>query len=109
MGYGKGYDHNFVINGANGEMRLAAEIKGDKSGIVMQILSPEPGLQFYGGNFMQSKIDLKNGMKDDYRTAFALEPQHFTDSPNQPSIPPTVLKPGEVYKTSSLYRFKIEE
>lgn len=105
LGYGKGYDHNFVINGANGVIREAAEITGDKSGIRMQLFSSEPGLQFYGGNFMQSKNELKHGTKDEYRTAFALEPQHFPDSPNQPSYPSTVLKPGEVYKTSSVYRF----
>jgi aldose 1-epimerase len=106
--YGKGYDHNFVIKGESGTMRLASEIKGDKSGIVMQIFSSEPGLQFYGGNFMQSKNKLKNGAKDEYRTAFALEPQHFPDSPNQPSFPSTILNPGEVYKTSSIYTFKAE-
>jgi len=69
-----------------GAVRLAAEATGDKSGIVMQLFSTEPGLQFYGGNFMKSKNDLKGGVKDDFRTAFCLEPQHFPDSPNQPSF-----------------------
>lgn len=83
----------------------AATVKGDQSGIVMDIYTQEPGLQFYSGNFMQSKNTFKTGAKDDFRTAIALETQHFPDSPNQPNFPSTVLKPGQVYKTSSLYKF----
>lgn len=101
--YGKGYDHNFVVNGTG--FRKAAEIKGDQSGILMEVWSGEPGLQFYGGNFMDSKKPMKNGTKDDYRTAFCLETQHYPDSPNIPSFPSTTLKPGEVYKTTTVYRF----
>lgn len=103
---GGGYDHNFVLNGTkeNG-MNHAATVKGDKSGIVMDIYTQEPGLQFYSGNFMQSKNTFKGGAKDDFRTAIALETQHFPDSPNQPSFPSTVLNPGQVYKTTSLYKF----
>lgn len=100
---GKGYDHNFVLNG-NG-MKKAATISGDLSGIVMDVYTEEPGLQFYGGNFMQGKNTFKNGAKDDFRTAFCLETQHFPDSPNEPTFPTTVLKPGEIYKTSSVYAF----
>ena len=100
---GKGYDHNFVLSG-NG-MKHAATVTGDQSGIIMDVYSEEPGLQFYGGNFMQSKNTFKNGVKDDFRTAFCLETQHFPDSPNQPGFPGTVLNPGEVYKTSSTYKF----
>ena len=62
-------------------------------------------LQFYSGNFMQSKNTFKDGSKDDFRTAFAMETQHFPDSPNQPSFPSTVLKPGDIYKTYSVYKF----
>lgn len=101
--YGKGYDHNFIIKG-NG-YRKVANIKGDKTGILMEIFSSEPGLQFYGGNFMQSEKPLKYGMKDDYRTAFCLETQHYPDSPNQPLFPSTTLSPGQTYKTSTLYKF----
>lgn len=101
--YGLGYDHNFVIKGSG--FRKAAEIKGDKSGILMEVWSEEPGLQFYGGNFMKSQKPMKNGTKDDYRTAFCLETQHYPDSPNIPSFPSTTLKPGAVYKTSTIYRF----
>ena len=104
--YGRGYDHNFVIGGTEKNIRLAAEVSGDKSGIIMQIFSSEPGLQFYGGNFMQGKNDLKRGSKDNFRTAFCLEPQHFPDSPNQPAFPSTILEPGKVYETVSIYRFR---
>lgn len=104
--FGKGYDHNYVLNKTKAMgMFHAATVKGDKSGIVMDVYTQEPGLQFYSGNFMQSKNTFKTGAKDDFRTAIALETQHFPDSPNQPNFPSTVLKPGEVYKTSSVYKF----
>ncbi len=103
---GKGYDHNYVLNGTkvNG-LNHAATVTGDKSGIVMDVYTEEPGLQFYSGNFMQSKNTFKGGTKDDFRTAFAMETQHYPDSPNQPSFPSTVLKRGDVYKTYSMYDF----
>lgn len=101
--YGKGYDHNFVINGSG--FRKAAAVKGDVSGILMEVFSGEPGLQFYGGNFMKSTKPLKYGRKDDYRTAFCLETQHYPDSPNQPTFPGTTLKPGETYTTNTVYKF----
>ncbi|MGN6640129.1 MAG: aldose epimerase family protein [Mucilaginibacter sp.] len=102
---GKGYDHNFVLNKHDMSQPIAI-VKGDKTGIVMEIYSEEPGLQFYSGNFMQAKNTMKYGEKDDYRTAFAMETQHFPDSPNQPQFPSTVLKPGQVYKTQTIYKFK---
>ncbi|PWS28732.1 galactose-1-epimerase [Pedobacter yonginense] len=104
--FGKGYDHNYVLNKTKAmNMYHAATVKGDQSGIVMDIYTQEPGLQFYSGNFMQSKNTFKTGAKDDFRTAFAMETQHFPDSPNQPNFPSTILKPGQVYKTSSIYKF----
>jgi aldose 1-epimerase len=107
---GSGYDHNYVLN-ANKENGLnhAATIVADKTGIVMDVYTQEPGLQFYGGNFMQSKNSMKGGVKDDFRTAFCLETQHFPDSPNQPSFPSTVLEPGKVYKTTSVYKFSVRK
>nr|WP_294876952.1 aldose epimerase family protein [uncultured Pedobacter sp.] len=103
---GKGYDHNYVLNGTKGlGMTHAATVKGDKSGVIMDIYTQEPGLQFYSGNFMQSKNVFKGGSKDDFRTALALETQHFPDSPNQPAFPTTVLNPGQQYKTTSIYKF----
>ncbi|HMR83766.1 MAG TPA: galactose-1-epimerase, partial [Niabella sp.] len=79
--------------------------KGDKSGIIMEVFTVEPGIQIYVGNFMDSSKPLKYGMKDDFRTAICLETQHYPDSPNQPSFPSTTLKPGEVYKTVTTYKF----
>ncbi len=102
--FGKGYDHNFVLNGGTG-MKKAATVIGDQSGIQMDVYTEEPGLQFYGGNFMQAKNTFKNGKKDEFRTAFCLETQHFPDAPNQPDFPSIVLSPGETYKTSSVYKF----
>lgn len=106
--YGKGYDHNFVLRKAvtNGSTPVAIA-QGDASGIKMEVFTTEPGLQFYGGNFMQSKNKLKGGKKDDFRTAFCLETQHFPDSPNQPTFPSTMLQPGQQYQTQSLYRFTV--
>lgn len=104
--FGKGYDHNFVLdNNAQQGMIHAATVKGDKSGIIMDIFTTEPGLQFYGGNFMQAQNTFKGGAKDEFRTAFCLETQHFPDSPNQPSFPGTVLQPGKEYHSHSVYRF----
>ena len=101
---GKGYDHNFVLNDSSKE-KYAAKVIGDKTGIVMDIYTEEPGLQFYSGNFMKSNNTFKNGTKDDFRSAFCLETQHFPDSPNQKNFPSTILKPGDKYHTVSLYKF----
>jgi len=108
--YGNGYDHNFVLDANKGTaLNHAATVIGDQSGIRMDIYTQEPGLQFYGGNFMQSKNTFKGGSKDDFRTAFCLETQHFPDAPNQPSFPSTVLEPGKTYKTSSVYKFSVNK
>lgn len=104
--YGKGYDHNFVLRKTAGNSPVAIA-QGDASGIVMRIFTEEPGLQFYGGNFMQSKNTIKGGKKDDFRTSFCLETQHFPDSPNQPGFPSTVLQPGQTYRTQSSYQFSV--
>jgi aldose 1-epimerase len=103
---GSGYDHNFVLNPPRETgLNVAAIATGDKSGIVMEVLTDEPGLQFYGGNFMKSKNIIKGGARDDFRTAFCLETQHFPDAPNHPNFASTVLEPGKIYKTISVYRF----
>tara|TARA_R110002073_G_scaffold30361_5_gene94773 strand:+ start:983 stop:2182 length:1200 start_codon:yes stop_codon:yes gene_type:complete len=106
---GSGYDHNYVLNEkkVNG-MNHAATVVGNKSGIIMDVYTQEPGLQFYSGNFMQSKNTFKSGAKDDYRTAFALETQHFPDAPNQPNFPSIILNPEDTYRTTSEYRFTVE-
>ena len=89
-------------------MNHAATVVGNKSGIIMDVYTQEPGLQFYSGNFMQSKNTFKSGAKDDYRTAFALETQHFPDAPNQPNFPSIILNPEDTYRTTSEYRFTVE-
>lgn len=106
--YGKGYDHNFVLNGGGSGFILAAKVVGDKSGIVMEVLTEEPGIQFYSGNFMASENTLKSGSKDDFRTAFCLETQHFPDSPNHPEFPSIQLNPDDTYHTVTEYRFSVE-
>jgi len=103
---GKGYDHNFVLDKHDITTPIATVI-GDKSGIELQIFTEEPGLQFYSGNFMGGKNTLLNGKTDDYRTGFAMETQHYPDSPNQPQFPSTQLKPGETYKTITIYKFSV--
>ena len=108
--FGGGYDHNYVLNETkSNDMNYAASVKGEKSKILMDVYTKEPGLQFYSGNFMQSKNTLKSGSKDDFRTAFCLETQHYPDAPNQPKFPSIVLNPGEIYKTSSEYKFSIDK
>lgn len=106
--YGRGYDHNFILsnNKANG-LTHAATVIGDKSGVVLDIFTREPGMQFYSGNFMEGKNIFKYGSADEFRTAFAMETQHFPDSPNQPAFPSTVLDPGEKYHTVSVYKFSV--
>ncbi|HEY1112042.1 MAG TPA: aldose epimerase family protein [Chitinophagaceae bacterium] len=107
--FGKGYDHNFVLNTQPGDGLLhAATAVGDLTGIVMEVYTEEPGLQFYGGNFMKGKNIFKSGTRDEFRTAFCLETQHFPDSPNQPAFPSTVLEPGKTYKTKSVYKFSVK-
>lgn len=103
---GGGFDHNYVLNENKAQgLNMAARVTGDKSGITMDVLTTEPGLQFYSGNFMQSKNTFKGGAKDDFRTAFCLETQHFPDAPNQPNFPSIILEPGQTYRTSSVYKF----
>lgn len=107
--YGNGYDHNYVLNnGDSHTLHPAAVVSGDQSGIVMKVFTTEPGLQFYGGNFMQSKNIFLNGAKDDFRTAFCLETQHFPDAPNHKNFPSIVLNPGQVYHTTTVYQFGLK-
>jgi aldose 1-epimerase len=107
---GKGYDINLVLDSAkNDSLHLAAKVIGDQSGIEMTIYTDQPGLQFYSGNFMAGKNMFNNGIKDDFRTAFAMETQHYPDSPNEPSFPTTVLKPGEKYHSKSVYVFSVKK
>lgn len=102
---GGGYDHNFVLSKADG-LQVVATVESPKTGIVMDVLTEEPGLQFYSGNFMDNVQGAKEGKTYGYRSAFCLETQHFPDSPNQPGFPSTVLEPGQTYQTKTVYRFR---
>jgi aldose 1-epimerase len=110
MNYGGGYDHNFVLNKENDrEMSLAGYVIDPKTGRRMDIFTDEPGIQFYGGNFMDGSDIGKYGKKFLYRESFALETQHFPDSPNQPSFPNIILLPGDIYETKSIYKFSVAD
>lgn len=104
---GKGYDHNFVLNHPATTPALAARVKDPKSGRTVEVLTTEPGLQFYTGNFLEGKTQGKGGKIYPFRGAFCMETQHFPDSPNKPSFPSTVLKPGAKYQTTTIYRFGV--
>jgi aldose 1-epimerase len=100
-----GYDHNFVLNSGGGSMALAARVHDPKTGRVMEVETTEPGIQFYTGNFLDGTIHGKGGAVYNFRDAFCLETQHFPDSPNEPKFPTVVLKPGDTYDTTTVYRF----
>jgi aldose 1-epimerase len=102
---GGGYDHNWVLNGKMGEMKLAATLLEPKSGRYMEVSTTEPGLQFYSGNFLDGKLRGKNGDAYVKNDGLCLETQHFPDSPNHSHFPTTVLRPGETYKSSTVYKF----
>jgi aldose 1-epimerase len=107
---GVGYDHNFVLNKKPGEKSgFAAKAVGDKTGIVMEVHTEEPGLQLYTGNFMKGENKIKGGKTDDFRSAFCLETQHFPDSPNRSSFPSVILEPEDAYRTESTFRFGVTE
>lgn len=108
LGYGLGYDHNFVLNTAKEGLTHAATVKAPATGISMEIHTNEPGLQFYGGNFMNGSDVGKYGIPFKHREAFCLETQHFPDSPNQPNFPSTTLKPGEEYYSICVHKFSAE-
>lgn len=101
---GRGYDHNFVINGRNGVLRRAARVFEQSSGRIMEVWTTEPGMQFYTGNFLDGKPG-KGGKPYQIRYGFCLETQHFPDSPNHPKFPTTTLRKGSTYRTSTIYRF----
>jgi len=103
--FGKGYDHNWVLNGPIGTVHLDATVYEPTSGRVLEVLSDQPGLQFYSGNFLDGSITGKDGRRYEFRNGFCVEPQHFPDSPNHSNFPSTVLKPGEQYRSTIIYAF----
>lgn len=103
-----GYDHNFVLNDWDGTLRLAARLHEPVTGRTLEILTTEPGMQFYSGNFLDGSLIGRNGVAYELYTGLCLEPQHFPDAPNHSNFPSTVLRPGEEYKQTTIYRFKSE-
>ena len=103
--YGNGYDHNFVVDGKPGTLRPAARVTSPVSGRVMECLTTEPGIQLYTMNGKGPAIAGKGGKSYVRRSAFCLETQHYPDSPNHPDFPSTVLRPGESYRTTTIYKF----
>jgi len=106
--FGRGYDHNWVFNKPTGDINhLACKAICPSSGIVLEVYTIEPGIQFYTGNFLDGTVTGKKGIVYNQRAAFCWETQHFPDSPNQPDFPSTVLRPGEKYKSKCIYKFGV--
>jgi len=106
--YAKGYDHNWVLNNFNGSVRKVASVYDQSSGRFMEVLTDQPGVQFYTGNFLDGTLAGKGGILCKRRSALCLETQHFPDSPNHENFPSTVLRPGEVYTQTTIYRFSVK-
>jgi aldose 1-epimerase len=103
--FARGYDHNFVIDGASGKLRTAALLADPKSGRAMEVLTTAPGMQFYSGNFLDGTSRGKSGLLYKRHAGLCLEPHYFPDSPNKPHFPSAVLHPGEVFHTRIVFRF----
>ncbi len=103
-----GYDHNWVLNRSGEEPTLAAKVHEPISGRMLEVLTTEPGVQFYTGNFLDGSFVGRTGKPYGRRSGFCLETQHFPDSPNQPGFPSTVLRPGETWQSTTIYRFGVE-
>jgi aldose 1-epimerase len=104
---GKGYDHNFVLNNQDGDLALAAKVREPKSGRVLSVFTTEPGIQFYGGNFLDG-VRGKGGKIYNYRSGFCLETQHYPNAVNEPSFPSIIVQPGKTYKHTCVYQITTE-
>ena len=107
--FGLGYDHNFVLNRSADGLVLAATVFEATTGRRMEVLTTEPGVQFYSGNFLDGTVSGRGGAVYQRRSGFCLETQHFPDSPNKPQFPSTVLEPGQAYRTTTVYRFSAQQ
>jgi aldose 1-epimerase len=105
---GRGYDHNWVLDRRGSGLELAARLKDPRSGRVLEVLTEEPGIQFYSGNFLDGTLYGTSGRAYRQGDGLALETQHFPDSPNHPNFPSTVLRPGDRYDTTTVYRFSTD-
>jgi aldose 1-epimerase len=106
--YGGGFDHNFILKGNSESLPIIAKVSEPESGREMEILTTEPGVQFYTGNFLDGTLIGSGNQPYQKRAGFCLETQHYPDSPNQPNFPSTILEVGETYKTTTVYRFKVK-
>ncbi len=104
-----GYDHNFAINRKGPGLALAARVHERSMGRILEIYTTEPGVQFYSANFLDGTVTGKQGRVYKQHYAFCLETQHFPDSPNHPSFPSTILRPGQTYHSRSVYRFSTDK
>ena len=104
---GRGYDHNWVLDNVSGKLSVAAELYEPTSGRFMQVLTDQPGIQFYSGNFLDGSIKGKGGATYNLHDGLCLETQHFPDSPNHPGFPSVELKPGQHYHTVTIYKFSV--
>lgn len=102
---GNGFDHTWILDYADQQPALAARVFSPISGIGLEVWTDQPGIQFYSGNFMDGKAKGRGGVVYNYRTGLCLEPQKFPDSPNRPDFPTVVLRPGEIYTHTSVYKF----
>jgi len=109
MRYGNGYDHNFVIDRAGDGLVPAAHVMEPMTGRVLEVSTTEPGMQFYTGNFLDGTLKGKGGRMYQKRMGFCLETQHFPDSPNKPSFPNTILRPGETYRSKTVFAFSVSK
>jgi aldose 1-epimerase len=107
--FGGGYDHNFVLTSGGGSLALAARVQEPKTGRVLEVLTTEPGIQLYTGNFLDGTVPGKGGKAALRRSGLCLETQHFPDSPNHPQFPSTVLRAGGRYQTTTVYRFSVSK
>jgi aldose 1-epimerase len=107
LAYGLGYDHNWVLDKIGNELSLAATVHDPASGRFMEVLTTQPGIQFYSGNQLDGSVRGKQGIAYEFRSGLCLETQHFPDSPNHPSFPSTVLNPGSTYTQTTVYRFSV--
>lgn len=105
----RGYDLNWVLNGQNGTPQKAAELYDPTSGRLVDVYTDQPGIQFYSGNFLDGTQKGKDGVAYKFRTALALETQHFPDSPNEPKFPSTSLLPGHSYGTTTIFKFSVRK
>lgn len=108
LNFAGGYDHNYVLNSKDGSLAFAGKVTEPKSGRIMEFFTTQPGVQFYCGNFLDGSVSGKGGKVYNKRYGFCLETQHFPDSPNKPNFPSCILKPGDMYDQTTVYKFSHE-